>query len=607
VICNLQTAFADRPEVLIMVVALSESFESLYKTERGSSVADVGGAADRVLNQLLTEMDGMNAKKTGLVHDTELRSYIFIPSLCNCLLDRTCILHKFVREPFRQLHTQRGRSTANSPPPPASTPSRRLVPALPHGLVRLQRALKETFSVDVSAAGARPLRVPLTAPFTIAASRLAALSNVAVRVELCSGAVGWGEAPVLPSVTTTGMYEARLWLCATVSLVHSLSDCGQRDLFLDLLERKNSRRDVAARLLRMIFDKKPRMVGSILARKGHILEDFFRGNPNRIMQWFGHFAVTGESTHRKGAKALLQFAFVNCDRCWEELEWKGKHGQSPAVVATKPHYFNFLEYVPDFWSSDELANSIKDGEILQIDEEYFVDKFLYLMYEENSKDVWHVVEDFLMDEQFSSLCQHLLIHLDEERLLGFLNSLGKLINPTMQCKELTFPCCWLEVLLSGHYDHISLDDLVFLNCVTAKGRQLWRLMNDEEQHEEWGQMEELLKGVNHLTDADHFALMKELVETELPGVLKWNANQEILVNLFFSHNKIEFHKADDYSLVRNYGFSISHMPDIDVDWNLMRTSDELLELGSSDGKNGVESQRGSWRLSTDGFSASWDI
>eukprot|EP00267_Zea_mays_P053217 XP_020406330.1 putative uncharacterized protein ENSP00000383309 [Zea mays] len=34
-------------------------------------------------------------------------------------------------------------------------------------------ALKETFSVDVSAPGARPLRVPLVAPFTIASSRLA--------------------------------------------------------------------------------------------------------------------------------------------------------------------------------------------------------------------------------------------------------------------------------------------------------------------------------------------------------------------------------------------------------------------------------------------------
>ena len=32
--------------------------------QRGSSQGDAGGAADRVLNQLLTEMDGMNSKKT---------------------------------------------------------------------------------------------------------------------------------------------------------------------------------------------------------------------------------------------------------------------------------------------------------------------------------------------------------------------------------------------------------------------------------------------------------------------------------------------------------------------------------------------------------------
>ncbi|GJM86320.1 hypothetical protein PR202_ga02170 [Eleusine coracana subsp. coracana] len=33
-------------------------------TQRGGSAGDAGGAGDRVLNQLLTEMDGMNAKKT---------------------------------------------------------------------------------------------------------------------------------------------------------------------------------------------------------------------------------------------------------------------------------------------------------------------------------------------------------------------------------------------------------------------------------------------------------------------------------------------------------------------------------------------------------------
>ena len=45
-------------------------------------------------------------------------------------------------------------------------------------------------------------------------------------------------------------------------------------------------------------------------------------------------------------------------------------------------------------------------------------------------------------------CEHLLVHVDEERLLDFLKSLGKLINPTMQWKELAFPCCCLLMILS---------------------------------------------------------------------------------------------------------------------------------------------------------------
>jgi hypothetical protein len=166
-------------------------------------------------------------------------------------------------------------------------------------------------------------------------------------------------------------------------------------------------------------------------------------------------------------------------------------------------------------------------------------------------------------------------------------------------------------------------------------------MNDEEQQEEQEQMEEILKGVNHLTVADHFALMKELVEREFPDALKWISIQSWVIfcvlskecrsgdscESLFSHNKIEFRKADDYSLVQNDGCSISQLPDTD-DVDLAGSSqkrrkrnrrkkrhrydsdddklDELLELGSSKGKNYVES-RGSWHLSTDGFSASWDI
>ena len=48
---------------------------------------------------------------------------------------------------------------------------------------------------------ARVLNAPLKAPFAIAGARLAAVRNVAVRLELDNGADGWGEIPTLPTVT----------------------------------------------------------------------------------------------------------------------------------------------------------------------------------------------------------------------------------------------------------------------------------------------------------------------------------------------------------------------------------------------------------------------
>ncbi|KAF7039032.1 hypothetical protein CFC21_049104 [Triticum aestivum] len=403
------------------------------------------------------------------------------------------------------------------------------------------------------------------------------------------------ESVIKSVVRSGGRYEARMWLCSTVSSVHLLDPRDQRDLFLDLLEMKDSRRDVAARLLRMIFDKKPEKAGSVLAKKCHMLEKFFQGNPERILQWFSHFAATGESAHKKGARALAQFAFVNRDVCWEELEWKGRH-----------------------------------------------DQFVYLMYEGNFKDMWQVVEDFLMEEQFSTLSQYILIHLDEQRLLRFLKTLGKLISPNAQCTKLAFPCCWVEVLLSAHIDQISLDELILLNCVIAKGRQLWHLMNDEEHEEERGRMDELVRTMNDLTDADHFALIKDFMGTKFPDALKWIGIQSWVIfcglsklcksadscESLFTGNSIEFRKAYDYSLVQNDGYSVSHTSDTD-DKDLTRSShkkrkrdkkrrrhrydsdednvDQLLELGTFTGKRAIESQCGSWYLSTDDFSAPWDI
>ena len=49
--------------------------------QRGSSVGDAGGAADRVLDQLLTEIDGMSAKKTLFIIGATNRPDIIDPAL----------------------------------------------------------------------------------------------------------------------------------------------------------------------------------------------------------------------------------------------------------------------------------------------------------------------------------------------------------------------------------------------------------------------------------------------------------------------------------------------------------------------------------------------
>ncbi|KAK3019101.1 hypothetical protein RJ639_002711 [Escallonia herrerae] len=91
----------------------------------------------------------------------------------------------------------------NTPTKPTSHGAKGMAAATPSATARSFgfQNLMETFTVDVQRAEGRPLNVPLIAPFTIASSRLERVENVAIRIELSNGCVGWGEAPVLPFVT----------------------------------------------------------------------------------------------------------------------------------------------------------------------------------------------------------------------------------------------------------------------------------------------------------------------------------------------------------------------------------------------------------------------
>ncbi|KAG8488169.1 hypothetical protein CXB51_018252 [Gossypium anomalum] len=97
------------------------------------------------------------------------------------------------------------------------------------------KELLETFTVEVQKAENKLLNVPLIAPFTIATSRLDKVENVAIRIELKNGCVGWGESPILPFVTAedqpTAMAKAKeacdmLKNCSFLTLEAVLGEIG---------------------------------------------------------------------------------------------------------------------------------------------------------------------------------------------------------------------------------------------------------------------------------------------------------------------------------------------------------------------------------------------
>eukprot|EP00164_Ancoracysta_twista_P000011 GFYU01000014.1.p1 GENE.GFYU01000014.1~~GFYU01000014.1.p1 ORF type:complete len:804 (+),score=346.92 GFYU01000014.1:93-2504(+) len=61
-------------------VLFFDELDSIAKA-RGSSVGDAGGAGDRVINQILTEMDGMNSKKTVFIIGATNRPDIIDPAI----------------------------------------------------------------------------------------------------------------------------------------------------------------------------------------------------------------------------------------------------------------------------------------------------------------------------------------------------------------------------------------------------------------------------------------------------------------------------------------------------------------------------------------------
>ncbi|XP_062029425.1 uncharacterized protein LOC133745383 [Rosa rugosa] len=456
------------------------------------------------------------------------------------------------------------------------------------------------------------------------------------------------ESVIWSLMASGGRSEARLWLCNTIAGISSITHHHQRELFIDLLRSKPLKKRLATQLLHMIFDNRPQKAGSVIAKRSYALRKFFQGNPTRISQWF---SKTGSGLRQgQGSNALSQFAFVNRDNCWEELEWKGKHGQSPAVVATKPHYFldldvqqtveNFLENVPEFWSSNEFSESLKGGEILIIDRNFFVLYFLDLMYKEDARDVWEVTNEFLEEERFSSLCKHLLITLEESDLCDFLKMLHKHVKPTVECKDPMDSSYLFEVVVSRCSNCGCFDQILLLNAVFNYGRQLLRLLRDEGAPEDQARLQDTVSEICAIPGSENSmapiikggSKLKTIEAFKLMGLQSWVLffslsekcqTPQSWESLFFD-NEISFRKYDKYSFIHDDEVAEEGGSDLDYRGSKKvkrrkKTSsrrkrrrhfdhddNELLDFDATNNRLDLHSSVGSWLLSLDGYSASWN-
>ncbi|MED6220076.1 hypothetical protein PIB30_041462 [Stylosanthes scabra] len=376
------------------------------------------------------------------------------------------------------------------------------------------------------------------------------------------------------------------------------------------------------------------------------------GNPNRVSQWFTYSSSGNGLEQGKGLKALSQFAFKNRDICWGELEWKGKHGQSPAMVATKPHYFldldvqrtveNFIQNVPEFWSSDEFVESVKDGDIFSIDRPFFVHYFINLMYQEDIGDVWQVIDEFLTEQPFSSLCQHLLITLEEQDLCYFLELLRKSFNRRMEFQHFDNITDLFVVILLKCGATGSIDQMLLLNAVITQGRQLLRLLQDEDSPELQVKISDIVSKIsaipsssNSLTPIFRNTCKMTTVEAiKCLGLQSWvlyyRLSQECKTpdawESVFMNNQIGFRNSNKNVLLDHDGPSVEDCSGLDHSPVRLKrkkkqkirkkrrrkydgddcNDDELMNFDYTNLELDFLQNTRSWFLSTDGYTSSWN-
>ncbi|XP_024517110.1 uncharacterized protein LOC112341374 [Selaginella moellendorffii] len=416
--------------------------------------------------------------------------------------------------------------------------------------------------------------------------------------------------------------EGRMWLCAALGSL-DLPPAAQRAAFLGLVSKDGEEgRSIRQRVIRMLCENRPAWAARVLARDDRLLRRFFEGDSQRILQWFGKFSSGGNSDHQWGARALARFTFVHRESCWHELDWNGKHGQAPATVASKPHYFleldvlrtvdNFLDKVPSFWRSDELWDSMKNGEFLSLDIDFFINALEEKMMVDDCPETWNLVEDYLAEESLSKLSNCVLHLLSEESLLTFVNELvfqmsskGPRKNERKgggREKQKT----WLQEVILSEERCPTLYDAIVCNACANHRRQIVKIVGDEDYEEETKVLKRLL-GEAECDPAVVWAVRRQNLKLDKWSCLKFLGLEALMLYWYLTENSGQI----SYPLLFKENGIRSDAAPVTPRKRKKRKSrksrkdtEDSSNSGSDDGESSSMEHK-SWRLCTDNFRFLW--
>ncbi len=199
---------------------------------------------------------------------------------------------------------------------------------------------------------------------------------------------------------------------------------------------------------------------------------------------------------------------------WHLLAWRSPHPHAPVTVAASPHYWaqldvpatvrSILRDCPRFWSSHELHQTLRDGQLVRLDSGFFAQELLDLLHassgsksgssrgedgksrrNDSSRDRRAVerlladVGDWLGGTPHTPVCRRLMHLLPEPALLSAFRQTVKQSASDNRDGGVhaAADATAVRLVFSTHWR--SLDDLLLAHAMTFRVVDLWHWLQED--------------------------------------------------------------------------------------------------------------------------------